>query len=799
MPDPVSLAVLGVAIGKLLLRWGDLNDTADALEDTRAGFSALRTLKRGEAQDRVGTAISEILEQRLAGVRDPGRREDMQIVVENVAAVFTNLTDDDIRAAAQHPDGFAGYLTRGSGQALLSDTREALARGPGRTLLTHTEQALTPFTAQLITAAAVVFAELAPRSGRFTAGALVRLLNQVDAALSGVTDLQEQITSARDVLLAAHERVAQRLEAVHFTVDQIPPKLDEILLRSTRSSESAVDASREATRQGKVVGPPITECDPGLLGVHPSITVHDEESLTPYLARGHDQRLRQVLEQAAAADRPTLVLVVGTSCAGKTRSLYEAVRTVLPDWAVTAPRTAGNLAQTLTAGIPARTVVWLDELQNHLIERSPGIAAAEAITDLLLADDVGPIVVAGTLWPTNLERLRDRPDPDKAAAGAGAITTLIARATTITVPDTFTDTDLEDTDDVDDPRLQLAIRTATHIDHPEHGRKITQVLAGGTQLIHRLYPRGAAPVDEFSPAAKALLHAAGDLRRVGMPNPLPRWALDGSAPGYLDPPDPTPPDQWLPDAFDETTDTDKPRTRTYKRDHYALGVPALTPHWTTTDDGETVEAYDLHDYLTQDHLTRHRHTPTQPALWGALATHTHPPDIALNLAKSAEHRGLLTAAITLLRPLADAGYKLRGVVARRGTGAQYAQELGAQDEVIRLLARRGTDTDITELRTLANTGNRHAQKLLARLFVERGTKPRARANTGNGPAQDALARLLANRGTDKTITLLRYFVREGLCAPQLLDLYRAQSPYRHVLELDCNANPVTDKTIGPQG
>jgi len=32
MPEPVT-HVLGVAIGKLLLRWADLNDTADALGD----------------------------------------------------------------------------------------------------------------------------------------------------------------------------------------------------------------------------------------------------------------------------------------------------------------------------------------------------------------------------------------------------------------------------------------------------------------------------------------------------------------------------------------------------------------------------------------------------------------------------------------------------------------------------------------------------------------------------------------------------------------------------------------------
>lgn len=35
----------------------------------------------------------------------------MTIAVANVADLFTGLSDDDIRAAAQHPQGFPDYLT----------------------------------------------------------------------------------------------------------------------------------------------------------------------------------------------------------------------------------------------------------------------------------------------------------------------------------------------------------------------------------------------------------------------------------------------------------------------------------------------------------------------------------------------------------------------------------------------------------------------------------------------------------------------------------------------------------------
>ncbi|MCB0911737.1 MAG: hypothetical protein KDB60_09000, partial [Propionibacteriaceae bacterium] len=369
------------------------------------------------------------------------------------------------------------------------------------------------------------------------------------------------------------------------------------------------------------------------------------------------------------------------------------------------------------------------------------ITAAKAITELLDAD-VGPIVVAGTLWTTSLMRMRDRPDPDMAAVGAGAITTLIGRATVVGVPDTFTNTDLENAD-VDDSRLQLAIRTATHTDHP-YGRKIIQVLAGGTQLLHRTHPPdGTHPPDEFSPGAKALLHAAGDLRRIGMPNPLPRWALDGAAPAYLNPPDdPTPLDQWLPAAFTETTDADNPRTRTYSRDHYRHGVPALTPHWTTGPDGEPVEAYDLHDYLTQDHLTRHRYTPTKPSLWTCLTTQALTPDVDGELADAANDRGLLTTAITLLRPHANV------VDDMRAEGLGFSKWL-VRNRLASLLADRGDHNALVELRARAEAGDACAKGVLAdsagRVGVDALGESHADAENGQRRAQDRLAALLVRR------------------------------------------------------
>jgi|GEM_PF-3274887 len=623
MPDPVTLA-LGVAIGKLLLRWADLNDTADALEDAHAGFGALRLLSSKKATDPVSVAITQMLQERLTAVADQARRGQMRIAVLNVADLLTGLTDDDIRIAAQHPQGFPDYL----------------ARGPGQGLLRQTEAALTPFTREVMHAGAEVFAELAPRSGRFAGAALLRLLDQVDTTAGGVAELHDEIAAVRADLVEAMISVSARVDAVHTKVDRLLEVVDR-----DGTTHLAVGASVRITREGTPIGPPITDWDPAALGVHASITVCDEATLTPYIARTHDLRLREVLasfDQAIWGRR--MVVVEGNSCTGKTRSLYEAVLKVLPDWQLVAPTSSTHLVQVLTAGVPAGTVVWLDELQKKLTKTSEGITAAQGISALLDAHHVGPILFAGTIWPDNLTALSRRPEPHESTAGADCVPTLLDAAIVVTVPDAFFDTELADTPA--DPRLRVAINTATQTSRPETGRKVTQVLAGGDALVRRAYPQPESRNRrEFSPAAKAVLKAAGDLRRLGLPNPLPQWVLVGAAPGYLDHP-PPPRSTWLEAAMDQLTRAarlDDPLTDTHALDIHAEGVPALTPTWTTDINGDPVEGYDLHDYLLQDHLARHRDSPTRQALWDTLAApRTQAPKPANHRAAEAQRRSLLT-------------------------------------------------------------------------------------------------------------------------------------------------------------
>ena len=541
----------------------------------------------------------------------------------------------------------------------------------------------------------------------------------------------------------------------------------------------SVAASIDATAAGVVVGSPIDRWDPADLGVHDSITVQEETTLTPYLPRDHDTELRGRLKELKDVGAgPRLILVVGTSCAGKTRTLYEGVRHVLREWRLVAPSTDSNLARVLLDGVPAHTVVWLDELQDELTRTSHGVTSANAIYELLQSAEVGPILFAGTIWPTNHDALLARPAPEESSGGAGAISKLLKKAVLVEVPETFTDADLAAAQDSGDARLRKAYATASEVSHPERGRKITQVLAGGAQLVNRLHPPpDNPPVDNFSPAARAVLHAAGDLRRIGIPNPLPRWAIEGAACGYLQSVRTRPAHIWLTAALDESTQDaadDDAITGHRCLDVHAKGVPALTPHWTTRPDGQELEAYDLHDYLYQDHLNRHRATPTRPQLWDTLTSHPdHHDDGRIAhaaLARSAEDRGLTRHAIALWRVATD-------------EASSSSHEATSSH-----LASLGDIDALAQLRSNATGGNADQDRLAAALgtLAELGDELARdelwdRSAQGDLDAWLELRSLLIAEGGDKTALPPRPTAETssvGGSAPRQLSLGRLRSPTR---------------------
>ena len=111
---------------------------------------------------------------------------------------------------------------------------------------------------------------------------------------------------------------------------------------------------------------PVAECKPSWVGTHPAIrrpvgsvpSDGRQDDMPEYVPRDHDDELRQRL--LAASAHGGLVVLVGGSSAGKTRSLFEAVRAVLPDWQIFVPQNVTAVREAVE-GLPSRTIVWMDD------------------------------------------------------------------------------------------------------------------------------------------------------------------------------------------------------------------------------------------------------------------------------------------------------------------------------------------------------------------------------------------------------------------------------------------------------
>ncbi|MGW4115118.1 hypothetical protein ACWEFJ_29955 [Actinosynnema sp. NPDC004786] len=367
--------------------------------------------------------------------------------------------------------------------------------------------------------------------------------------------------------------------------------------------------------------------DPFDLEVHRPITVEGVEGLpdlTPYVPRAHDHRLAEVVDRAAAGAGAIAVLVAESS-AGKTRACWEALAPLRAagGWRLWHPDpTRPDAVLRDLARVVPRTVVWLDEAQNHL--GSPnGDRVAAALRALLAGRR--PVLVLGTLWPQHHEALTREPGSPVRHLLDGAI---------VPVPDAFTDDDLAAMTRAarTDPRLAWAVR------HAPDGR-VTQQVAGGPELLTRFH---TAP-----PAAKALITAAMDARRLGHRPALPLPLLAHAAAAHLaDHQLADLPDDWLDLALAYATRAAKgapgPLTRVVVR-RTGRGAP-----------GDGPPEYRLADYLDQwarDHRASH-----VPALdfWAAVADHARPDDQTA-LGRAAWNRGLYRDAARLHRRAAAAG------------------------------------------------------------------------------------------------------------------------------------------------
>ncbi|GAB2567950.1 helix-turn-helix domain-containing protein [Nocardia heshunensis] len=372
------------------------------------------------------------------------------------------------------------------------------------------------------------------------------------------------------------------------------------------------------------IGVPLeTITNPFALEVHEPITVTtvaDVAALPTYVHRQHDKTLAELVDRAVNGHSAIAVFVAGSS-AGKTRALWEGLKPLRLAggwrlWHPVSPTRPEALDQ--LDRVRPRTVLWLNETQRYLTE-DQGDRVATALDTLLGDTTRAPVLIVGTLWPADFQRLCRDP---------AAATTKLLKRNAIEVPTAFAGTELDAVREAasEDPRLAMAV------EHAEDDQ-ITQYLAGGPELIHRYRFPG-------SPATRAVIDVAMDAIRLGHRNQLPYRLLRDAAPYYLAGVDR---DSLDPGWFDDTlVETSRP-CKGVRGPITRISSPAVPSR---DDHDPDAGSFQLADFL--DHHGRTDRAEVVPPLgfWEVLAHLADRRDL-VSLGEQAQKLGLYRIAAQL--------------------------------------------------------------------------------------------------------------------------------------------------------
>jgi hypothetical protein len=421
------------------------------------------------------------------------------------------------------------------------------------------------------------------------------------------------------------EPLANQLDhdLTHSQLEELKDMVDRLLGK-------AAGAPNQAGSAMGLAGWPLAEWrDPVVLEVHPAVQPDDPEPELPvlpvYVPREHDAMLAKVVKAAGGASG--IAVLVGGSSTGKTRACWQALellRGLEPPWRLWHPISPSRPQAALAElpGIGPRTVVWLNEAQFYLdAPGGVGEQVAAGLREALRDPGRGPVLVLATLWPQFWDTLISRPSegPDLHAQARELLA-----GHDIAVPAAFTPAQLRQLAQLGDRRPTAAATAAAD------GRVI-QFLAGAPELLARF--RNAQP------AARALIEAAMDARRLGMRPALPLAFLAAAVRGYLTDTDwDQLDDDWLEQALASTAQPSKGVRGPVTRIRPRFGRSA--------SDGDSPE-YQLADYLDQAGRSA-RHDQIPPATFWAAASYADPGDLGA-LGRAAYDRGLYRDAAQLYK------------------------------------------------------------------------------------------------------------------------------------------------------
>ncbi|MFD5633655.1 hypothetical protein ACFWJM_05855 [Streptomyces sp. NPDC127077] len=420
----------------------------------------------------------------------------------------------------------------------------------------------------------------------------------------------------------------------------------ELLDLQRQSSRRAETAAEDACGPGQ----PLTEWAPHDLEVHPAGVqpalgadgVRARRLLPGYVRRAHDGLLAAAVHDALEG-LSRMVVLVGSSSTGKTRACWEAVQPLAGEgWRLWHPydpsRADAALEELHTVG--PRTVVWLNEAQHYLGEPRLGEQVASAVRTLLNDQERGPVLILGTLWPEYADLYTALPTPGSPDRHSGTRELLAAR--TVLVPDTFDAEALQAARSLAEQGDRLLSDTLTRT--TAEGR-VAQDLAGAPELLRRY--------EHATPAARALLEAAMDARRLGVRLHLPQAFLIDAVDDYVTETDYDALDEnWVEESFADLArpvhGKQTPLRRVRHRPARRLGAqpPAGGGSGATAGAGPV---YRLADFLEEHGRTVRRPLCPPASFWFAAYTHLTDPSDLHFLGLAAERRQRLQWAHRLYR------------------------------------------------------------------------------------------------------------------------------------------------------
>lgn len=481
---------------------------------------------------------------------------------------------------------------------------------------------------------------------------------------------------------------------------------------------------------GKAVrGRPISDWDPLDLDVHPAAPApsvaparaYGPYGLPSYVTRPHDEDLARCVA-AAANGTSQMAVLIGSSSTGKTRACWEAIQPLAAaGWWLWRPLDLTRLEATLADidQLGPKTVVWLNEAQHYL---GAGHGYSErlsaALATLLSDPSRGPVLILGTLWPEHADRYMAVPHPGQADPHA-QVRVLIANRR-INVPNKFDTAAIAAAQalaDAGDHQLAAALERT-----PDGN--LAQDLAGGPELLHRYHTA--------QPAARAVLQAAMDARRLGAGVRLPLAFLEGAAEDYLTEIEyDALPDDWFEEALADLARPVHGNLAPLRR--IRTRHPRQAPGVTSPVHQKRGPVYRLADYLEQ--YGRHERTLLCPptSFWHSAHDHITDSDDLAQIAQEALHRYRLYWAFYL--------HRASGVCGPTGGGTQTC--------VVRMRETAGDSAGVDALvRREADGGSVWALLWLAARRENAGEREKAEhylkkaADTGH---VGALVRLLALR------------------------------------------------------